>query len=128
VLKVIQLKNKYIPLEIVVNRTKKSNVDLIKETITYKESETRFTLSNPIGNLLPLEYNAIVKVGNEILNSVDSFYFILKNQVYEYIIPLGKDDINQYESTDFKVYVDNQLIYLSDGFDLDLLKSKIIKR
>jgi len=97
-----------------------------KETITYKESASRYTLSNPIGNLLPLEYNAIVKVGNEILNSVDSFYFILKNQVYEYIIPLGKDDINQYESTDFKVYVDNQLIYLSDGFDLDLLKSKII--
>jgi hypothetical protein len=97
-----------------------------KETITYVEGTDRYNLVNPIGNLLPLEYNAIVKVGNEILNSVDSFYFILKNQVYEYDIPLGKADINQYSSFDFRVYIDNVEVLLTDGYDLYLLDSKVV--
>lgn len=97
-----------------------------KETISYVEGKNRYNLINPIGNLLPLEYNAIVKVGNEILNSVDSFYFILKNQVYEYDIPLGKADINQYSIFDFRVYIDDVEIFPADGYDLYLLNSKIV--
>ena len=97
-----------------------------RETITYNEDISRYNLINPIGNLLPLEYNAIVKVGNEILNSVDSFYFILKDFVYEYDIPLGKSDINQYAVTDFKVYINDVQVFLANGYKLDLLNSKII--
>jgi hypothetical protein len=96
-----------------------------KETITIKENTLKYNLINPIGNLLPLEYNAIVKIGNEILNSVDSFSFVLKNQIYEYDIPLGKDDINKFSVNDFKVYIDNIEVFLENGFKIFLLDSII---
>lgn len=52
-----KLKNKYIPLELVVNRTKKSNIDLIKDTLSFG-NDTFYLLNKDatLYNLINMHY------------------------------------------------------------------------
>ena len=101
-----------------------------RETLISDGTTLKYNLLNPIGKSFPLTQNTIVRVGNEILNSTDSFFFILKNNVYAYDIPLGKGSINDEEVfnilEDYKIYIDNNEVQLGDAYNIDLITQKII--
>ena len=101
-----------------------------RETLFTDGTTLKYNLINPIGKSFPLSQNTIVRVGNEILNSTDSFSFILQNDVYSYSIPLGKGSINDeivYDIIkDYKVYIDNNEVQLGDAYNIDLIAQKII--
>jgi hypothetical protein len=101
-----------------------------RETLFTDGTTLKYNLINPIGKSFPLSQNTIVRVGNEILNSSDSFSFILQNDVYSYNIPLGKGSVNDeivYDIIkDYKVYIDNNEVQLGDAYNIDLITQKII--
>ena len=101
-----KLKNKYIPLEVVVNRTKKSNIDLIKETITYNNN-TYYLLNRHavLYNLINMYYKyqnllnneAIIKKKEEQKNKrdekrLDYFYYYYCNIFYK---DISKDKLEK---------------------------------
>lgn len=85
----------------------------------------RYFLQNLVGEKIPWSPNVIVRLGNTILNSVDSFKYILKNQQLTYDIPLGKANIDLYSLNDYTVYIDGIKVDLSSAYTLDLINSKI---
>jgi len=101
-----------------------------RETITTDGTTLRYNLLNPVGKSSPLTQNTIVRVGNEILNSTDSFSFVLQNNVYSYDIPLGKGSVSDEEVfniiEDYKVYIDNNEVQLGDAYNIDLITQKVI--
>ena len=101
-----------------------------RETIITDGTTLRYNLFNPVGKSLPLTQNTIVRVGNEILTSTDSFSFILKDNVYSYDIPLGKGGVNDVEVfniiEDYKVYIDSNEVQLGDAYNIDLITQKVI--
>jgi hypothetical protein len=101
-----------------------------RETLTTDGTTLKYELSNIIGKSLPLTQNTLVRVGNEILNSTDSFSFILKNNVYSYDIPLGKGGVDQTEVfdiiKDYKVYIDGNEVQIGKAYKIDLITQKVI--
>ena len=98
---------------------------------TFKTDGTTLTydLSKPLGKSLPFTQNTIVRVGNEILNSTDSFSFVLKNNQYFYDIPLGKGGVDQAEVfdiiKDYKVYIDGVEVVLSADYNINLILQRV---
>ena len=95
--------------------------EIVKTTGTGR----RYQLQNPIGEKIPWTPNVIVRIGNNILNSVDSFKYTLKNQQLTYAIPLGKANVDLYSLNDYTVYIDGVKVDLSVAYTLDLINSKI---
>jgi hypothetical protein len=96
-----------------------------KEVIVTSGTNRKYYLNNPVGNRLPFGSNIIVRMGDLILDSVDTFQFILKNNQYSYDIPLDKVNIDLYSLNDYVVYIDNIKVDLSTGYTLDLFNRKI---
>jgi hypothetical protein len=96
-----------------------------REYITSNGVSRKYYLSNPIGNKLPLGINVVVRVGNLILNSADSFSFTMTGGQTDYDIPLDKANIDLYSLNDYVVYIDNVRVSLSVAYTLDLLLRKI---
>jgi len=110
---------------------KKSKTTSLVYRETFKTDGTTLTydLSTLFGKSLPLTQNTIVRVGNQILNSTDSFSFILKNNEYNYDIPLGKGGVNQTDVfdiiKDYKVYIDGKEVVLSADYNINLIIQRI---
>jgi hypothetical protein len=100
-----------------------------RETLISDGTTLKYNLLNPIGKSFPLTQNTIVRVGDEILNSTDSFFFILKDNVFSYDIPLDKGSVSDEEIfnilEDYKVYIDNNEVQLGDAYNIDLINQKI---
>ena len=116
---------------IIFKKTSNISTSIVsRETLITDGTTLRYNLLNPIGKSFPLTQNTIVRVGNEILNSTDSFSFILKNNVYSYDIPVGKGSVTDQIVfdiiEDYKVYIDNNEVQLGDAYNIDLITQKII--
>jgi hypothetical protein len=96
-----------------------------KETLKTDGVSTKFYLNNPIGKKIPLDPNTLVRIDNTILNSIDSFKYILTNNQLQYDIPAGKADIDFYSLNDYVIYIDGIKTELGIGYNLDLVNSKL---
>jgi len=94
-----------------------------KETIISNGSSIKYYLNNPVGKKIPLDPNTLVRVDNLVLNSIDSFKYIMSNQNLNYDIPAGKADIDVFSQNDYTIYIDGIVTELGIGYSLDLLNS-----
>jgi hypothetical protein len=97
-----------------------------RETLISNGSNKKYYLNNPVGKKVPLDPNTIVRVGDTILNSIDSFRYSLTDQILEYEIPAGKADIDRYSINDYLIYINGTEVELGVGYTLDLLNSKLL--
>jgi len=96
-----------------------------KETLVADGTSKKYYLTNPVGKKIPLDPNTLVRVGNTILNSIDSFRYTMSNNQLEYDIPAGKADIDVFSLNDYVIYIDGVKTELGIGYTLDLINSKL---
>ena len=94
---------------------------LTRETIISNGISTIFNLQNFVGYKIPLGASTIVRVEDDILNSVDQFKFTLTNRQTQYPIPLNKNDLDVYSSTDYEVFIDGVKVPDAIAYTLNLL-------
>jgi hypothetical protein len=115
---------------IIFKKTLKTTTSIVSREILKTDGTTlKYELMTPIGKSLPLTQNTIVRVGNQILSSTDSFSFVLKNNDFIYDIPLGKGGVDQIAVfdiiKDYKVYIDGNEVQLGKAYKIDLITQKI---
>jgi hypothetical protein len=98
---------------------------LTREIITADGVSQFYRLNNYVGNKTPLGPNTLVRVGNNILDSVDQFRFVLKNRQITYPIPLNKGDIDIYTSTDYEVFINSIKVAEAKAYNINLLEKTI---
>jgi hypothetical protein len=96
-----------------------------RETFTTIGTIKKYYLNNPVGKKIPLDPNTLVRVGNIVLNSIDSFKYTMSNNILDYDIPAGKADIDVYSLNDYVVYIDGVKVDLGIGYTMDLINSKL---
>ncbi|NBR60165.1 MAG: hypothetical protein EBT86_00675 [Actinobacteria bacterium] len=120
-LEIDQVVNYSLFLEKIINQS-----IVTREIIISNGTDKKYTLNNPVGKKVPLDPNVIVRAGDTIYNSVDTFKFLLIDNVLEYDIPAGKADIDIYNVNDYDVYINQVKVELGIAYNFDLLRSKLL--
>jgi len=89
-------------------------------------SSNNFTLTNRVGQTLPLESNVIVKSGQQILTGPNCTYYTLSNNQLIYKIPAHKFQTEIFNIDDFEIYVAGVKMRLMLDYTVDLLAGAIV--
>lgn len=95
------------------------------ETIVGDGLTNSFTLTNNIGDALPLEANIIVKSDQHIFTGPNSTYYTISNNELTYVIPAHKFQTAVFNIDDFNVYVAGTKLRLMLDYTVDLLAGAI---
>jgi hypothetical protein len=96
-----------------------------KETVISNGLSRSYLLTNFVGYDFPLGANTIVRIGDTLLNSVDTLRLTLKNRVLKYTLNVSKTNIDIYSYSDYEVFIDNVKVPNAIAYAINLSDSTI---
>ena len=104
---------------VIVSGTEQTFAITKTERIATNSSDT-YTLSNIIGDALPIESNMIVRVDQTILNGPNNSYFTIKGNKFNYTVDPAKFLPYSVSITDIVILANGQLLYPGTDYNVDL--------